>query len=156
MANKFKKGDLLRCLKPGLSRSYTEGRLYFCHGVDKDGDPIVTKDNGNTYGEGESWFELAKRAPLTKSQRRIAAKEAEPARLKEAAAKRAKDAAERKAKAERAKVPAGLSAAGKRVVAMLSDPKYGEAFGCQAHAALALACAITGDKTEAMQKAIAK
>lgn len=92
--------------------------------------------------------------PVSKQGRLIAAKEAELARLKEAAAKRAKLAAERKAKAEQAKVLAGLSVAGKRVVAMLQSGAASD-FGCQRDNVILLAAAITGDKADAIKKALA-
>lgn len=118
---------------------------------------ITVKTPSGVVGERfETWFAAApdKAAPLTKSARLILAKEAELARLKEAAANRARATAERKAKAERAKALAGLSAAGKRVVAMLrANP---DAFGCQVGYAIDLASAITGDKAEAVRKAMTK
>lgn len=95
-----------------------------------------------------------KPTPLTADQKAIAKAEANLAALKERAAKKAKQAAERKAKAERAKALRGLSAAGKRVVSML---KAGSAddFGCQRESVIKLVAAITGDKPDAIKRAVA-
>ncbi len=92
--------------------------------------------------------------PQTKEQKAIAKAEADLAALKEKAAAKAKKAAELKAKRERAKLMAGLSKAGRRVVEMLRG--NAESFGCQRDHVIALAAAITGDKADDIRKAIAK
>ncbi len=159
MAHKFKSGDKVRVISTVDARGHTCGDW-----LEKMGKVFtvdITNDGGGHYvvhlKEGsrfeERMLELA--TPITKGEKLIAAKEAELARLKDAAAKRAKDAAERKAKAERANILAGLSAAGKRVVAMLQAGAASD-FGCQRANVILLAAAITGDSADKITKAIAK
>ncbi len=152
MAHTFKAGDRLQCINDG-GGIYTIGRIYKCLGLDEDGDPVIADDTGLKSGEFAGFFALAPRE--SRFDRLIAAKKAELAKLEAAAAKRAKDAAERKAKAERAAALKGLTAAGKRVVAMLQAGP-GNEFGCQRDSVIALTCAITGDNHGKMRKAITK
>lgn len=150
--SKFKVGDVIECTRD-FQPLYTQGRAYAVSGLDEDGDPIITADNGEVLGEQSGWFKLSTR-PVSADARLIAKKEAELAALKERAAKKAQQAAARKAKAERAKVMRGLSPAGKRVVAMLQAGSVSD-FGCQRDNVIKLAAAITGDKADAIVKALA-
>lgn len=93
------------------------------------------------------------RGRLSSDDRAIAKAESELAKLKERAAAKAKQAADRKAKAERAKIMRGLSAAGRRVVAMLQAGSASD-FGCQRESVIKLASAITGDDPEKIKKAL--
>lgn len=118
-----------------------------------------TMENGEHFSVGgwhwpSKWFELAAPLALTKDQRAIAKAKADLAKLEERAALKAKQAADRKAKAERAKALRGLSAAGKRVVAMLQAGSADD-FGCQRENVIKLVAAITGDKPDAIKRAVA-
>lgn len=90
---------------------------------------------------------------IAKAQAEFAKAQAELAKLKERAAAKAKQAADRKAKAERAKIMRGLSAAGRRVLAMLQAGSASD-FGCQRESVIKLASAITGDDPEKIKKAL--
>lgn len=157
--SKFKVGDRVRSLDTCHNKNedvkLTRGALYTVTHAEDDqrSGCLQVEDAYGTRGwRFPSHFEMAK-APLTKAQRAIAKKEAELAALKASAEKKAKQAAGRKAKAERAKIMRGLSAAGRRVVAMLQAGSA-EDFGCQRESVIKLASAITGDDPEKIKKAL--
>lgn len=54
--SEFKVGDRVRYV--GTAVSFTRGRIYEVLGIDKDGDPEVTTDDGRTTHEYASRFEL--------------------------------------------------------------------------------------------------
>lgn len=157
--SKFKVGDRVRVVSIKDRHGHTCADWVDSGGVGRV--DVVSGVSGmaegyQVYLEGGSCYEprmLELAAPLTKEQRAIAKAEAELAKLKERAAAKAKQAADRKAKTERAKIMRGLSAAGRRVVAMLQAGSASD-FGCQRESVIKLASAITGDDPEKIKKAL--
>lgn len=48
----MKIGDRLRCNRSGVTEWFTEGNLYSIVGFDRDGDPLLIDNSGDTSGIG--------------------------------------------------------------------------------------------------------
>lgn len=156
--SKFKVGDRVRCTRcSGVPHGPQGGAVYTVSSLGESDDLGLAELPNQSPGWFSSRFVLLETksgAKRTKEEMAIAKAESNLAALKERAALKAKQAADRKAKAERAKALRGLSAAGKRVVAMLQAGSADD-FGCQRDNVIKLVAAITGDKPDAIERAVA-